>query len=289
MLQQERGPSSTLSHGDGGSIDAPEKEPLPTADHLVKIEVYHLSVCYQQKQVLSQITFALPAERMTALVGPSGSGKTTLLRALPRLHDLTPAVQISGEIVFEGENSLLFGRDGAQVMDLRQRIGIVFQQPNIFPLSVFENVAYGLRLSQRLPRRTLHETVTRLLERVALWEDVKDRLWQDARSLSQGQQKRLCLARALAVEPDVLLIDEPWETGDPETTQTMDVLLAQLKQRHTLLIATSHPQEALRHAQFIGFLLAGELIEYAPTEQIITCPRDWRTAAFLSGRRARHA
>jgi phosphate transport system ATP-binding protein len=214
-------------------------------------------------------------------MGPSGCGKSTFLRALNRMHDLTPGARVTGNVTLDGENILGAGVD---VVDLRQRVGMVFQRANPFPKSIFENVAYGLKIQGGYSAGELRAIVQRSLERAALWDEVKDRLNQSALSLSGGQQQRLCIARALAVEPEVILMDEPASALDPIATLKIEELIEQLKQNYTIAIVTHNLQQAARVSKYTGFFLTGNLIEFGETTEIFSRPRDKRTEDFITGR-----
>jgi len=218
---------------------------------------------------------------VTAIIGPSGCGKSTLLRAVNRMNDLIPGCRTEGELLFDGENIYAPGID---VVALRRRIGMVFQKPNPFPKSIFDNVAYGPRLHGRLGRRELQERVEQSLRRAALWEEVRDRLHTNALGLSGGQQQRLCIARALAVEPEMLLMDEPTSALDPRATARIEDLIAELRGTYTILIVTHNMQQASRVSDYTAFLYEGDLIEYGATRELFTRPREKQTEDYLTGR-----
>ncbi len=245
------------------------------------VEIDDLSLWYAEKQALKQITMAVPARQITALIGPSGCGKSTLLRCLNRLNDLVDSVRISGSIRINGQDIHDLAMD---VTDLRKRVGMVFQKSNPFPKSIYENVAYGPRLLGVGSKAELDGMVERSLLHAALWDEVADRLHDSALQLSGGQQQRLCIARAIAVEPDVLLMDEPCSALDPVATAKIEDLMASLKRDYTIVIVTHNMQQAARVSDLTGFLLLGELIEFGPTHALFTTPRDKRTEDYITGR-----
>jgi phosphate transport system ATP-binding protein len=245
------------------------------------MQIRNLSFYYGKLQALNCINLQVAANRVTALIGPSGCGKSTLIRTFNRMYETVRGTRLEGEILLDGEN--VFAQD---VTRLRRRIGMVFQRPNPFPKSIFENVAYGLRING-LPasqRGRLSDAVEHSLRRAALWEEVKDQLHKSAYALSGGQQQRLCIARALAVEPEVLLLDEPCSALDPISTAKIEELLVSLKDLCTIAIVTHNMQQAARVSDFTAFLLTGQLIEFSPTPQLFTTPSDARTEAYITGR-----
>ncbi len=247
----------------------------------VALKIQNLSVFFGEKQVLHDVTLDVPEKSVTAIIGPSGCGKSTLLRSINRMNDLLDNVKIRGEILFEGQN--IYG-DGVDPVMLRQRIGMVFQRPNPFPKSIFENVAYGLRIQGWKDRRKIQERVEESLKAAALWDEVKDRLYASAFELSGGQQQRLCIARAIAVEPEILLMDEPASALDPIATARIEELIKKLRERYTIILVTHNMQEAARASDFTAFLLLGKLIEFAPTAQLFTNPQRRETEDYLTGR-----
>jgi phosphate transport system ATP-binding protein len=248
----------------------------------VKVRISDLNIYYgQTTHAIKNVTIDIPERQVTALMGPSGCGKSTFIRALNRMHDLTPTARVTGTILLDGEDIYAPGTD---VVHLRQRVGRVFQRPNPFPKSIFENVAYGLQVQGGHKPNELKEIVERSLRGAALWDEVKDRLQQSALSLSGGQQQRLCIARALAVEPEVILMDEPCSALDPIATLKIEELIEQLRQRYTIAIVTHNLQQAARVSQYTGFFLTGNLVEYAPTEQIFSRPQKRQTEDFITGR-----
>ena len=245
----------------------------------VELETRDLSVLYGETRAVKHISIRIPDRRVVAFIGPSGCGKSTLLRCFNRMNDLIPGARIEGEAIFQGEN--LYGA-GVDPVDVRRRIGMVFQKPNPFPKSIYDNIAFGPRINGF--RGNMDELVERSLRQAALWEEVKDRLDSSALALSGGQQQRLCIARALAVEPEVLLMDEPASALDPIATQKIEDLIYELKQDYTVVIVTHNMQQAARVSDYTAFLYMGELVEYGPTEQLFTNPREDRTEAYITGR-----
>ena len=243
----------------------------------MKMKISGLNFFYGSKQVLFDIHLGIAASRISALIGPSGCGKSTLLRTLNRLHETVRGASLEGEILLDSEDLLTL-----DVTDLRRRVGMVFQKPNPFPKSVFDNVAYGLRINGH--KESLDEAVERSLQRAALWEEVKDQLHKSAYALSGGQQQRLCIARALAVEPEALLLDEPCSALDPVNTAKIEELLFQLKHDCTIVIVTHNMQQAARVSDFTAFLLDGRVVEFNRTPQLFTTPADPRTEAYITGR-----
>ncbi len=246
----------------------------------VKIDVKNLNFYYGSKQALYGVAIPLRERQVTALIGPSGCGKSTFLRTLNRMNDLIPGTRAEGEAIFDNYN--IYDKRTDVVM-LRQRIGMVFQRPNPFPKSIFENIAYGLRV-QGKSTSSIKETVEKSLRGAALWDEVKDRLNASALGLSGGQQQRLCIARALAVEPDVLLMDEPASALDPIATLKIEELINELSQNYTIVIVTHNMQQASRVSQYTGFFLSGKLIEVAPTVDLFEHPRRKETEDYISGR-----
>jgi phosphate transport system ATP-binding protein len=258
------------------------QEPVSSAAPEVgTIEARDFSFWYGKKQALKQIQMAVPARAVTALIGPSGCGKSTFLRSINRLNDLIPGIRHEGDMCLDGQS--IFDK-GLDVVALRQRVGMVFQRWNPFPKSIYENVAYGPRINGTGSEESLDEIVERSLRRAALWEEVKDRLRTSALGLSGGQQQRVCIARALANQPEVLLLDEPASALDPSSTQKIEELLYELKQELTIIIVTHNLQQAARASDHTGFFFMGELIEFGPTEQMFTRPREDRTEAYITGR-----
>jgi phosphate transport system ATP-binding protein len=245
----------------------------------LRAEAY--SFWYGRQQALFEVSLDVTPNAITALIGPSGCGKSTFLRSVNRLQELLPATRHTGDLLLDGAS--VFAR-GVDPVDLRRRIGMVFQRPNPFPKSVFDNVAYGPRVSGAAADAELPEIVERSLRRAALWDEVKDRLDDPGTSLSGGQQQRLCIARALANEPEVLLMDEPCSALDPVATQRIEELIVELKRDYTIVIVTHNMQQAARVSDFTGFFYLGRLAEFGPTEKIFTSPGDERTEAYITGR-----
>ncbi len=245
------------------------------------IEARDFSFWYGKKQALRNVSMAVPPRSVTALIGPSGCGKSTLLRSINRLNDLIPGIRHEGDMCLDGES--IFDRR-LDIVALRQRVGMVFQRWNPFPKTIYENVAYGPRINGIAQGDTLDDIVERSLRRAALWEEVKDRLRTSALGLSGGQQQRVCIARALANQPEVLLLDEPASALDPSSTQKIEELLYELKQDLTIIIVTHNLQQAARASEHTAFFYTGELVEFGPTQQIFTAPREARTEAYITGR-----
>ncbi|MGH9816284.1 MAG: phosphate ABC transporter ATP-binding protein PstB, partial [Candidatus Acidiferrales bacterium] len=241
-----------------------------------------LSVRYGARVAVNGVSMPFSANQITAIIGPSGCGKSTLLRALNRMNDSIPGVQVDGKVLLEGQNIYDQGTD---VIFLRRRVGMVFQQPNPFPKSIYDNVAYGLRVNGLAKSRAeLDGAVESALRQSALWNEVKDRLNRNALQLSGGEQQRLCIARALAVQPEVLLMDEPASALDPVSTAKIEELMFELKKDYTIVIVTHNMQQAARCSDFTAFMLSGSLIEFNPTAQLFTTPGDERTEAYITGR-----
>lgn len=246
----------------------------------VKIDVRHTNFWYGSKQALFDVSMAIREHQVTALIGPSGCGKTTFLRTLNRMNDLIPGTRIEGEALLDGENIFASSMD---VVALRGRVGMVFQRPNPFPKSIFENVAYGLHI-QGKSRSRIRERVEVSLRGAALWDEVKDRLKSSALGLSGGQQQRLCIARAIAVHPEVLLMDEPASALDPIATLKIEELIVELAKVYTIVIVTHNMQQAARISQYTGFFLSGKLIEFGPTLDLFEHPKKKETEDYISGR-----
>jgi phosphate transport system ATP-binding protein len=246
-----------------------------------RIEARDFSFWYGKKQALRHVSIAAPPRAVTALIGPSGCGKSTFLRSINRLNDLIPGIRHQGDMTLDGQN--IFDKS-MDVVALRQRVGMVFQRWNPFPKSIYENVAYGPRINGIDTQTSLDEIVERSLRRAALWEEVKDRLRTSALGLSGGQQQRVCIARALANQPEVLLLDEPASALDPSSTQKIEELVYELKQELTIIIVTHNLQQAARASDYTGFFFMGELVEFGPTDHIFTRPREERTEAYITGR-----
>lgn len=246
-----------------------------------KLRTHGLSVYYGEFPALKHVSVSIGERKLTALVGPSGCGKTTLLRVFNRMNDLIPGCRVSGDAELDGLS--LYG-SGVQIEALRRRVGMVFQRPNPFPLTIRENVLYGLRIHSRTRGVDLDEVIERCLGAVGLWDELKDRLQQNALGISSEQAQRLCIARAIAVEPEVLLMDEPCSALDPVATSRIESLMRELARRYTILVVTHNLQQAARISDDTGFLLLGELVEMGPTAVLFTRPRDRRTEDYVTGR-----
>jgi phosphate transport system ATP-binding protein len=267
----------------GASVAAPKAahKAIDTAGLKEKVSIKNLEFFYGDSRALKGINLSLYANKTTAFIGPSGCGKSTLLRILNRMYDLYPGQRATGEVLFDGENLLDVRVD---INLLRARIGMVFQKPTPFPMSIYENIAFGIRLYERLPRAELDARVEHALRRAALWDEVKDKLASSGLGLSGGQQQRLCIARTVAVKPEVILFDEPCSALDPISTAKIEELIDELKQDYTIVIVTHNMQQAARVSDFTAFMYLGELIEFGPTASLFTTPRDKRTQAYITGR-----
>ena len=243
--------------------------------------IKNLDLYYGKFQALKNINLRLPDQCITAFIGPSGCGKSTLLKTLNRMNDLVEGCRIEGKVLLDGED--IYDRK-CDVNRLRKRVGMVFQKPNPFPMSIYDNVAYGPRTHERLTRVQLDELVEKSLRGAALWDEVKDRLKKSALGLSGGQQQRLCIARALAVEPEVLLMDEPTSALDPISTSRIEELAMELKKRYTIIMVTHNMQQAARISDHTAFFLLGNMVEAAPTDLLFSMPRDQRTEDYITGR-----
>ena len=245
-----------------------------------KFSVSDLNLFYGNFQALHQINIEIPSNQVTALIGPSGCGKSTFLRTLNRMNDLVDTAKITGEIQLDGENIY----SDIDVMKLRTRVGMVFQKPNPFPMSIYDNIAYGPRCQGVKDKNRLDEIVEKSLRGAALWDEVKERLNKSAMGLSGGQQQRLCIARAIAMEPEVILMDEPTSALDPIATKKVEELMEQLKEKYTIVIVTHSMQQAARISDKTAFFLMGELIEFDDTNKVFTNPQDKRTEDYITGR-----
>ena len=243
--------------------------------------VNDLNLWYGAAQALHHVSLSVPEKSITALIGPSGCGKSTFLKTLDRMNDLIPGVRVEGQVLYRGEDIYAPSVD---VNQLRREVGMVFQKPNPFPMSIYDNVAYGPRTHGVRTRAQLDELVEKSLRGAAIWDEVKDRLKKNALGLSGGQQQRLCIARALAVEPSVLLMDEPTSALDPISTSKIEELATELKKRYTIVIVTHNMQQALRISDNTAFFLLGELVEYGDTETMFSTPREKRTEGYITGR-----
>ena len=245
------------------------------------LSVQDLCLWYGSHQALKDINIEIPEKSITALIGPSGCGKSTFLKTLDRMNDLIPDVKITGSIKYKGEDIF---EPSVDVSELRRQVGMVFQKPNPFPMSIYDNIAYGPRTHGVKSRAKLDEIVEQSLRGAAIWDEVKDRLKKNALGLSGGQQQRLCIARALALEPEVLLMDEPTSALDPISTSKIEELAMELKDRYTIVIVTHNMQQAVRISDHTAFFLLGELVEYGETEKLFSQPQDKRTEDYITGR-----
>jgi len=254
---------------------------MKLADETTCLEVKDFNLFYGDKQALHGINMTIPKNRVTAFIGPSGCGKSTLLRCFNRMNDLIDTVNIEGEMLLDGNN---LNAPSVNVADLRRQVGMVFQKPNPFPKSIYENVAYGLRLQGVNDRATLDNVVEKSLKGAALWDEVKDRLHESAMGMSGGQQQRLVIARAIAIEPEVLLLDEPASALDPLSTLKIEELIHELKEKYTIVIVTHNMQQAARVSDYTAFMYMGDLIEFGPTDELFTNPQKKQTEDYITGR-----
>lgn len=245
-----------------------------------KMEIKDVRLSYGAKEVLKGINMEIPENKIVALIGPSGCGKSTLLRGMNRMHDLNPNAHVSGQILLDGDDIYASNKD---VVEVRRKIGMVFQKPNPFPKSIFDNITYGLKINGERNRQDLQGVVERTLHSSSLWEEVKEDLHKSALDLSGGQQQRLCIARAIAVEPEVLLMDEPCSALDPISTAKIEELMLKLKEDYTIVIVTHNMQQAQRVADFTAFMYLGELIEYTETQALFNNPQQELTANYVKG------
>ena len=245
------------------------------------ISVKNMNLWYGDHQALKNVTMDIPENSITALIGPSGCGKSTFIKTLNRMNDLIPGVRINGDILYDGRD--IFSKD-VDVNRLRKEVGMVFQKPNPFPMSIYDNVAYGPRTHGIKNKALLDETVEQALKGAAIWDEVKDRLRKNALGLSGGQQQRLCIARALAVEPRVLLMDEPTSALDPISTSRIEELTMELKEKYTIVMVTHNMQQAVRVSDYTAFFLLGELVEFGGTDDVFSQPLDKRTEDYITGR-----
>ena len=267
-----------------GRLDDDVQAAEQSAGEIV-IEARQLSVMYSGKVAVDSVDLSTPRHQVTALIGPSGCGKSTLLRTYNRMNEFIPGVTIRGDCLFHGRS--LYGPD-VDAVEVRRRIGMVFQKPNPFPKSVYQNIAWGPTINGLAPRRGrkdwLDELVERSLRGAALWDEVKDRLHENGLALSGGQQQRLCIARALAMDPEVILMDEPCSALDPRSTARIEDLIDELREQYTILIVTHNMQQAARVSDYTAFLYEGELVEYGPTDELFTNPKQPRTEDYITGR-----
>ncbi|MCJ7582629.1 MAG: phosphate ABC transporter ATP-binding protein PstB [Candidatus Aminicenantes bacterium] len=247
----------------------------------IKIKAENVDFYYGKSQALKSINLEIYEKQVTAFIGPSGCGKSTLIRLFNRMNELIPKTRLEGKIFMDGKD--IYG-PGVDVVDIRRYVGMVFQKPNPFPKSIYENLAYGLKINGWRDRNKIKDRVVESLKRAALWDEVKDRLYDNALELSGGQQQRLCIARCLAVEPEVILFDEPCASLDPISTSKIEGLMEELKKDYTLVIVTHNMQQAARVSQHTAFMYLGELIEYAPTDELFTVPKNKRTEDYLTGK-----
>ncbi|MFT7375948.1 MAG: phosphate transport system ATP-binding protein [Oceanospirillaceae bacterium] len=261
------------------AIDAPQG--LSIEQERIAVEVHGLNLYYGNKRALNSVNMQIPRNRVTAFIGPSGCGKSTLLRCFNRMNDLVDSCNIDGQITLDKENIYAKGVD---VADLRRRVGMVFQKPNPFPKSIFENVAYGLRIQGIKKKRLINDTVEWALKSAALWDEVKDRLHESALGMSGGQQQRLVIARTIAVKPEILLLDEPASSLDPISTLKIEELIHELKKDFTIVIVTHNMQQAARVSDYTAFMYMGDLIEFGTTDQLFTNPVQKQTEDYITGR-----
>ncbi len=267
-------------------VDSPERLPTKSADaapdsvHRPGLQTEKLSAYFGAKQAIRQITLEMPIQQVTAIIGPSGCGKSTFIRCLNRMHEVVPGARMEGRVLLHGQDTM-----DMDPVAMRRQVGMVFQKPQPFPnMSIFDNVSAGLRLNGMRTRQKLEEVVEQSLQRAALWDEVKDSLSKPGTSLSGGQQQRLCIARALAVSPEVLLMDEPCSALDPIATAKIEELILQLKKHYTIVIVTHNMQQAARVSDDTAFFLMGELVEVDRTQKIFTTPKDKRTEDYITGR-----
>jgi phosphate transport system ATP-binding protein len=271
----------TPTHGIDMAALGRDRQGLNMADERVTIDVPGLNLYYGEKQALFDVSMKIPKQRVTAFIGPSGCGKSTLLRTFNRMNDLVDGCRVEGEINLDGRNIY---RKGEDVAELRRRVGMVFQKPNPFPKSIYENVVYGLRIQGINQKRVLDEAVEWSLKNAALWDEVKDRLHDSALGLSGGQQQRLIIARTVAVQPEVLLLDEPCSALDPISTLKVEELIYELKSKYTIVIVTHNMQQAARVSDYTAFMYMGKLIEFGDTDALFTNPAKKQTEDYITGR-----
>ncbi len=272
---------STLTHGINLDALGRDSTASQLEDEQLALEVKNLNLFYGDSQALYDINMVVPQNRVTAFIGPSGCGKSTLLRCFNRMNDLVDGCRINGEITLHGDD--IYSK-AVNVASLRRRVGMVFQKPNPFPKSVYENVAYGLRIMGINDKRRLDEAVEKALKGAALWDEMKDRLDDNALGMSGGQQQRLVIARAIAIEPEVLLLDEPASALDPISTLKIEELIYELKENYTIIIVTHNMQQAARVSDYTAFLYMGKMIEYADTNTLFTNPNEKQTEDYITGR-----
>ena len=246
-----------------------------------KVDIRNLSFYYGATKALKEISLPLIDRQVTAFIGPSGCGKSTLLRVLNRIYELYPRQRAEGEVILDGENIL---NSGVDINLLRSRVGMVFQKPTPFPMTIYDNIAFGIKLYERMPRSELDGRIESALQRAALWTEVKDQLRDSGLSLSGGQQQRLCIARTVATKPEIILLDEPCSALDPISTAKIEELIDELSAEYTIVIVTHNMQQASRASDYTAFMYLGELVEYGPTEKIFTAPENKRTEQYITGR-----
>jgi len=272
---------TTLTHAIDMDAIGRSEAAMQLADENIHIETKNLNLYYGEKQALDDISIMIPQNRVSAFIGPSGCGKSTLLRCFNRMNDLVDSVRIEGDVLLENGN--IYDKS-INIANLRQRVGMVFQKPNPFPKSIYENVAYGLRLQGVKNKRVLDEAVETALKGAALWNEVKDRLHENALGMSGGQQQRLVIARAIAIEPEVLLLDEPASALDPISTLKIEELINELKERYTIVIVTHNMQQAARVSDYTAFMYLGKMIEFSDTKTLFTNPSMKQTEDYITGR-----
>ena len=272
---------TTLTHAINMDAIGHSGDTNQLTDETIHFETKGLNLFYGEKQALDDISIVIPQHRVSAFIGPSGCGKSTLLRCFNRMNDLVDGVRIEGDVLLEGENIY---EKKVNIANLRQRVGMVFQKPNPFPKSIYENVAYGLRLQGVNNRRILDEAIETALKGAALWDEVKDRLHENALGMSGGQQQRLVIARAIAIEPEVLLLDEPASALDPISTLKIEELINELKASYTIVIVTHNMQQAARVSDYTAFMYMGKMVEFSDTKTLFTNPAMKQTEDYITGR-----
>ncbi|WP_151670948.1 phosphate ABC transporter ATP-binding protein PstB [Nitrincola schmidtii] len=280
-MNSQASETTNISISASQARDNSDRMPMRMEDEKIKIHVNDLNLYYGNDQALKGINMLIPEKRVTAFIGPSGCGKSTLLRCFNRMNDLVDICRIEGQILMDGEN--IYDRN-VDVAELRRNVGMVFQKPNPFPKSIYENVAYGLRLQGVNSKRVLDEVVERSLRAAALWDEVKDRLDDNAFGMSGGQQQRLVIARAVAIEPEVILLDEPASALDPISTLKIEELINELKNEYTIVIVTHNMQQAARVSDYTAFMYMGDLIEFGDTDTLFTKPEKQQTEDYITGR-----
>ena len=275
------GSGAAPGEGSSASDDSASAPGCDLSGKDIRISVHSLNFYYGSQQALKNISLPIVSKEVTAFIGPSGCGKSTLIRCFNRMYDLYRGQRATGEILMDGQNLL---DKEVDVTSLRARVGMVFQKPTPFPMSIFDNVAFGIGLHEAVPKSLLRERVEQALRCAALWDEVKDKLKHSGMSLSGGQQQRLCIARAIAVEPEVILMDEPASALDPIATARIEELVEELKERYTIAIVTHNMQQAARVSGYTAFLYLGELVEFGETEKLFTTPKQTRTRDYLTGR-----